>query len=391
MKKNGKSKLSPWPYVRNNKRRMASLILSLAAFAVMIYMVCYCIDASCKPFYEVCLNKYDHLNEIAINYGDRINEKIQKEKEQSNGKMSDKEYNRRFWEEAYKEFAKDKEKLKKLDHVDDVLMYKNGYVNYQSIAGNYGHVVYLFESIDDIKTYMNHTDLKIIKGRMPEKRGEIVVDKKIAKNQGDHLLDKLAEGYEVVGYTDTDDYACFGYAVEDENNGWELVLTDKRVSVKSDIEKLGFSVLYAYDYDSAEKDLDTAIGSLENVKYVFTIVTNIVLSLCIIVVLSFHISDRHNEWCLISSIGFSKIEVYVMAFKELLIGFVIALIVGLVSGIGCAYYMDRTVMENLGISIDLFSVDAIVLIISMYILMLALCQIPLFVNLNKITTIDEIE
>ena len=391
MNKKGKSKLSPWPYVRNNKRRMAALILSLAAFAVMIYMVCYCIDASCKPFYEVCLNKYDHVNEIAINYGDRINEKIQGEKEQSNGKMSDEEYNRRFWEEVYKEFAKDKEKLKSIDHVDEVLMFKCGYVSYRSIAGNFGQMAYLFENTDDIKTYMNYLDLKLVEGRMPEKRGEIVVDKKIAKNQGDELLYKLAEGYEVVGYTDTDDYTCFGYAMEDENNGWELFLTDKRVSLKSDIEKLGYSVVGSNDYNSYEKELDIAIGSLSDVKYVFTIVTNIVLSLCIIVVLSFHISDRHSEWCLISSIGFSKIEVYVMAFKELLIGFVIALIVGVLSGIGCACYMDQALMAELGIKIKIFSVDAIVLIISMYLLMLALCQIPLFININKITTIDEIE
>ena len=138
--------------------------------------------------------------------------------------------------------------------------------------------IFLFENTEDINTLFNHEKLKLIKGRMPQTRGEIVVDKKIADNQGDDLLNSLAEGYKVVGYVDSDKYISFGYAQENENNGWILFLTNQRTSVQKGIKNLGIDVISYSDYDSEKKDLKNEVGSFESVKMVFALVSNIALT-----------------------------------------------------------------------------------------------------------------
>ena len=383
MKANGKAKLSPWPYIKHNKRRMIALIISLSVFAVMLYAVCYIIDCTTKPFYEVKLNKYDSENIVSIKYTDDTVKK--------NEKMTDEEYTKLFWDRVYENFEKDREKLKSVEHVDDVLMYKSGMLRFRSIMGEMSTPIFLFENTEDINTLFNHEKLKLIKGRMPQTRGEIVVDKKIADNQGDDLLNSLAEGYKVVGYVDSDKYISFGYAQENENNGWILFLTNQRTSVQKGIKNLGIDVISYSDYDSVKKDLKNEVGSFESVKMVFALVSNIILSICIMVVLALHISDRHNEWCLISSIGFAKIDIYVMALKELLVAFISGIVLGIGLGYGCAELLDKLSMKPLGIHVSCLSIEGIKFAVIMIMIIFGLCQIPLFVNLNKVTTVDEIE
>ena len=270
-------------------------------------------------------------------------------------------------------------------------MFKRADLRFKTVTGDISQPVYLFENTDDIKTLTEHEDLKLVSGRMPEKRGELVVDKKIADNQGDNLLYNLSQEYKVVGYVDTSKYISFGFACEDENNGRVLVLTDKQVSVADDIRKAGIKVNSASDYESTKRYYDDDIGNLDNVKIVFSMVSNIILSLCIMVVLSLHISDRHNEWCLISSIGFSKFEIYIMALKELLFAFILGGGIGVCIGYLFAKYMDLTMMKPIGVHIPCFRMEGVTLAIIMIVMILGFCQLPLFVNLNKVTTIDEIE
>lgn len=379
-----KSRLSPWPYIKHNKRRMAALIISLAVFAAMLYLIVYIIDTTVMPFYDIGLEKYKTTNVLTIKFEETEDVK------QEEG-MTEEEYIKRYWNAVYKGFERVKGKIKAVDHVDDVLLFKRAELRFKTVTGDISQPVYLFENTDDIKTLTEHEDLKLVSGRMPEKRGELVVDKKIADNQGDNLLYNLSQEYKVVGYVDTSKYISFGFACEDENNGRVLVLTDKQVSVADDVRKAGVKVNAASDYESTKKYYDDDIGNLDNVKIVFSMVSNIILSLCIMVVLSLHISDRHNEWCLISSIGFSKFEIYIMALKELLFAFILGGGIGVCIGYLFAKYMDLTMMKPIGVHIPCFRMEGVTLAIIMIVMILGFCQLPLFVNLNKVTTIDEIE
>lgn len=379
-----KSKLSPWPYIKHNKRRMAALIISLAVFAAMLYLIVYIIDSTVLPFYDIGLEKYKSSNVLAIDYDETKDVKYEEG-------MTDEEYYKLFWNAVYKGFSRVKDKIKAIDHVDDVLLFKRSQLRFKTITGDMTEPVYLFENLDDINTLMKHEDLKIIRGRMPKKRGEIVVDRKIANNQGNALLNSMAEGYTVVGFIDSDKYISFGFACENENNGWLLVLTDKQVSVADDVRKAGIKVNSVQDYESTKKSFDSEVGGLDKVKIVFSMVSNIILSLCIMVVLSLHISDRHNEWCLISSIGFSKFEIYIMAIKELLFAFVLGGVLGISAGFLLSLYMDISTMKPIGVHIPCFRLEGVILAVIMIIMILGFCQLPLFVNLNKVTTIDEIE
>ncbi|MBR6253892.1 MAG: hypothetical protein IKR22_00510, partial [Clostridiales bacterium] len=63
-------------------------------------------------------------------------------------------------------------------------------------------------------------DGKLLSGRMPEKPGEIVVEKKLLNNHrnDNNLLSYLGSKYKVVGSVESDYYLAFGITQPGEND-----------------------------------------------------------------------------------------------------------------------------------------------------------------------------
>ena len=138
----------------------------------------------------------------------------------------------------------------------------------------------------------------------------------------------------------------------------------------------------------ASKDV---IEDLNNIKVIFTAVAGSLLSICVLVVLGLHIRDRHEEWCLYNSIGFSVGEIYIMALKELLISFALAIAFGaLATGvlIGC---LKVFLVDPMGLPLNPVRPGDMKMVGIMLITVFALCQIPVFWQMRTITTVDEIE
>ena len=101
--------------------------------------------------------------------------------------------------------------------------------------------------------------------------------------------------------------------------------------------------------------------------------------------------DRHEEWCLMNSIGFSSGEIYSMALRELLFCFVMALGIGVVFSAAEGIAFDKLLCAPIGVHIDLFRKSTIPVVIGVMTAIYGCAQIPLFVNIRKVCTVDAIE
>ena len=110
-----------------------------------------------------------------------------------------------------------------------------------------------------------------------------------------------------------------------------------------------------------------------------------------LVVLSMHIRDRHDEWCLMSSIGFSTSDVFVMAIKEMLICFLSAVAIGAIISTITVVILNAVMVEPLGLTVNSIRFQDMGIISVAILGIYGLCQIPLILAMRRIQTVDEIE
>ncbi|MBR2750434.1 MAG: ABC transporter permease [Clostridiales bacterium] len=378
---NTKSRLSPWPYLRNNRVRSTALVISLAMFMVMIYVMNYIIGGTNEPFRKCDVETMDRLRIVSS---------------RMNLDNMDFDSDEAFLAEAWKEAADLGKEMEKEEDVVRAVPYAAQYVSLNSFIGQYGVDCYLFQEASCCEMYLSHMEAKLISGRMPENPGEIVVDRKLLdnhKNDND-LLKSMGTSYKVVGEVSSEYYLCFGIAMPGENNVVILAMVKpgSDIDLRPVVEKQGYKVRNYVDTAVAEKNLVEGMGgSLDTVQTIFTGVSGGLLLICVSVVVAIHIMDRHNEWCLLNSIGFSTSEIYLMALKELLICVLLAMIVGTVLSFGSCILMEKLMYNPIGITINIYRIGAIPRILAVIALLLGIAQIPLFSGMRKIQTIDAIE
>ena len=155
--------------------------------------------------------------------------------------------------------------------------------------------------------------------------------------------------------------------------------------------KAGYDPQYFSNQEKALKAHKDSLGSMDIVQTILTSVSGALLLICVAVVLSLHIMDRHNEWCLFHSIGFSTGEIYVMALKEILICIGIALVVGSVLSWLTVFCLNVFLYEPVGVAIKLWRPDAVPRILAVFLALIGIAQIPIWNGMRKIQTIDTIE
>lgn len=375
-----RSKLSPWPYIRNNRVRTTALIVSLSAFILMMYVVNYVIGGMDEPFYAGDVAPYERIQIVSSNLG-------------LNGEdyESDDEYMQEAWVRA----RAAAETVSKEDGVIDAKPFAWQYVILNSVIGNSSMDCFLFENASDCEDYLKHMDAKLASGRMPEKAGEILVDKKLEKNHSNdgELLEYLGRKYEVVGTVDSDYYLAFGIEQPGENDINILIMTKEgsQVDGKALFEKTGYEVWYYRTLEKAKANHEDSLGSMGIVQTLLTAVSGALLLICVSVVLALHIMDRHNEWCLLNSIGFSTGEIFVMALKEILICIALSIVVGAVLCAIVVFGLKTFLYDPLGIYIKSWRPAALPRIGIVFLALLGFAQIPIFNGMRKIQTIDTIE
>ncbi len=375
-----RSKLSPWPYIRNNRVRTTVLIISLSVFMLMIYCVNYVIGGIGEPFYQSDVAPYDRMQLVASQLD-------------MNGAdyETDEEYLMEAWNRARSACAS----IPRQDGVVDAKAFAWQDVPLNSVIGSTSVDCFLFEDAKDCEEYLSHMDAKLVSGRMPEKAGEIVLEKRLINNHknDNDLMKYMGDNYEVVGTVKSDYYLAFGIAQPGENDINELLLIEpgSQVNPKEAFEQSGYETSWFRDKAKALKNHEESIGAMGTVQTLLTAVSGALLLICVSVVLSLHIMDRHSEWCLLHSIGFSTGEIYVMALKEILICVAISVVTGAVLSALTVIGLHTFLYEPIGVAIKLWRGDAIPRILVVFLALIGVAQIPIFTGMRKIQTIDAIE
>ncbi|MCR5803352.1 MAG: hypothetical protein K6G47_03730 [Clostridia bacterium] len=374
-----KTGLSPLPYIKNNKRRILALVISISLFGTMLYVLGYFLGTFEEPYGEPVTKIYDHITlflENPIRYApeDYV--------EDPNVDLDTR---------AIPIMEKEAETVSK-DIGEEVLVVRRGVYRIESSVGMQTIPIFYFQTPEDAQKFYDKYDMELVEGRMPQNPGEMVVDEISYTNQGDDLFDLSNDNYKIVGKVKCDNYAFFGLPLPNENNFMCMILHDENdIDYKELLTKMGHETSYFYNRDNRIEDSKGDMESLPKIKFLFTGISTAVLLICVVAVLSLHIRDRHEEWCLLNSIGYSVTDVYLMAIKEQLISFGLAAVVTAVLSTISVIIIKTLMVDPKGFYISEIRPEDIKLIAEVFLAVFALCNIPIFIQLRKITTIDDIE
>lgn len=291
--------------------------------------------------------------------------------------------------------------LKVHDGVEEVVYSQVLSANYQGIVGSVSYYFPLLEP-EQVPAYLEHMDAKLVDGRMPKADGEILVDKKVFMNRKMQLDGYFMENYygkvfKVVGVVESDYLVCVGTPKGYMNTGWYMtvycneensdmakVLKDTGIEV-TEYDTLHDAVEWKKSYKEMVTDvLDVAIVALLVVVMVF-------LAISILVAYISFMRSRVNEYCLYSSIGFGRKEIYGMMMREIALIFGMSTVIGIVVTMIILYVFAHMVLDNMGLIYRYFDFAHLLRIVAAFMAIIGVLQIPILVTIHKIKTVDRME
>ena len=211
------------------------------------------------------------------------------------------------------------------------------------------------------------------------------------------MEESYGKNFKIVGALESDNFATVGTPQGFNNAGWYIVvLCDEEHSDMSVVvEDLG-GKLTVWDElldVSAWRDMydNDIVAALDGMITGILIVITVFLTIAIVVAYVSFMRSRANEYCLYSSIGYSRKGIYYMMMRELMLIFGISMAVGAVIAIIAMIILGENLLAYLGLSYELWYPDQIVKIIAVFAAIVGVLQIPVLVTLYKIKTIDMIE
>jgi len=384
-----KKGISAVKYIRNNKRTCFVLIIAFALTIMVMYVINFLLSATKESFKTIMLEMpkkvmYANLSDEA--YG--INEEDFATHEE--------------YVDKYQETVEETEN--KMRALDGVKFVKRAQKIDSKYAGIIGIVVYetpLLEK-EEIKGYMDHFNAKLIDGKMPEEPGDILVDKNVFANRhyeigGYYMKDFYGETFKVCGVIESDYMICVGMPNGFTNSGWYTVICiDEPIKEFKDIaEKLDLNISETEDIIDANDYRafydDDVVKSIDSSMDIIILVVMIFLAISVIVAYVSFMRNRVSEYCLYSSIGYSKKSIYAMMMREMIIIFGTGIIIGaMIAGV-IVIFLNKTAVEPMGLIGKLVDLNQISKIMTAIICIIGLLQIPAVMTINSIKTIDMIE
>lgn len=384
-----KRKLSALKFVLNNKRQVWVMIVALSLTFMTMYIINFLFLTTQESFKTLFL---EQPKRVAYLYMTPDTMGVDKEEY-----ASDDEYNAAINKARDKVIAD----IKEHKGISDAVLTQTLYANYQGIIGQVGFNFPLL-SKEQIPEYVNHMKAKLIEGRMPEGDGEILVDEKVLKNQKMEIggyCNESAYGqtFKVVGVLESDYMTCVGTPRGYTNSGWYIVVLcdDKNADMTKVLHDIGitpseYDLIYdCVDWSDSYKEMVTE--QLDAALLAILIVVIIFLAISILVAYISFMRSRVNEYCLYTSIGFGRKDVYGMILREILIIFGISIILGLLVTIIIMIGLGNSVLEPMGLLYKYFYPEHLLRILAAFVAIVGLLQIPIAVTINNIKTIDMIE
>ena len=384
-----KKGISAVKYIRNNKRTCFVLIIAFALTIMVMYVINFLLSATKESFKTIMLEMpkkvmYANLSDAA--YG--INEEDFATHEE--------------YVDKYQETVEETEnKMRALDGVKFVKRAQKIDTKYAGIIGMVVYETPLLEK-EEIKGYIDHFNAKLIDGKMPEEPGDVLVDKNVFANRhyeigGYYMKDFYGETFKVCGVIESDYMICVGMPNGFTNSGWYTVICiDEPITQFKDIaEKLDLNISETEDIidenDYREFYDDDVVKSIDSSMDIIILVVMIFLAVSVIVAYVSFMRNRVSEYCLYSSIGYSKKSIYAMMMREMIIIFGTGIIIGaMIAGV-IVIFLNKTAVEPMGLIGKLVDLNQISKIMTAIICIIGLLQIPAVMTINSIKTIDMIE
>lgn len=384
-----KKGISAVKYIRNNKRTCFVLIIAFALTIMVMYVINFLLSATKESFKTIMLEMpkkvmYANLSDAA--YG--INEEDFATHEE--------------YVDKYQETVEETEnKMRALDGVKFVKRAQKIDTKYAGIIGMVVYETPLLEK-EEIKGYIDHFNAKLIDGKMPEEPGDILVDKNVFANRhyeigGYYMKEFYGETFKVCGVIESDYMICVGMPNGFTNSGWYTVICiDEPITQFKDIaEKLDLNISETEDIIDANDYRafydDDVVKSIDSSMDIIILVVMIFLAVSVIVAYVSFMRNRVSEYCLYSSIGYSKKSIYAMMMREMIIIFGTGIIIGaMIAGV-IVIFLNKTAVEPMGLIGKLVDLNQISKIMTAIICIIGLLQIPAVMTINSIKTIDMIE
>lgn len=387
--------LSPLRYIRNNKRRVSVLVISLCLCFAIIYVTNFLVMSTQETAKKIMVENLHKMQSISLSY-DTIGLDTEKYDFESEAEMD------KLKEDEAKAIDDAIKKLEKVDGIKKAFRSYPFYLNIKPPIAALDYETYMTDP-ENIKPIMDHMGASLAEGKIPEKKGEVIIDRASALNNhlavGDYLRRSAFDqnkDYTIVGIADCDTY--FGCGVINEQKGVHItMLTDDSIT---DLEKVLTDIGYNFnkEYDGVmdfktyehfyEKFVKKEIE--QSTEYIY-IGIFILLFISLFVVYTTYLRDRHNEWCLYCSIGYSRKTIYLSIMGELIFTFITAIILGAIITALMVFGLDALMMRPLGIACRYFYPKTLAEILCAFVLLLALLQIPVRYALYKIRTIDAMD
>ena len=381
-----KSNLSAWKYVKNNKKSVATMISALALSFAVIYIVHVLLMTSVEGFKPMLLEFPKKVG--FVNISEKTLEKS-KVKGAENGDTKEKM-------QVLLDTLRAKEGIK------DITWAQVLQAQLQAVIGMWSEEFPLYTTTEEIERYLDHTGAKLVKGRLPEAAGEVVISSMVLKNRkmqvGDWFRKEvLGETFRIVGEVESDimvsagmpnhNYNCGSYYViqyDEENADLTAFFTEMGVELSAGDIVYDLPVHREHFREDCDELIADIVNTISAVVMFFVAVT------MLIAYVSF-LRNRVNEYCLYASIGYRRWEVYGMMMREMTIIFGIGFLLGTVTALPTALIVKTAILDPAGIVSVAWYPVMIAKLGAIMLLILGLLQIPVLVSIRKIKTIDEIE
>lgn len=377
--------LSAMNYIKNNKRRVAVLVVSLTMSFVLFYLVRFLLSSATETF-GACL--VDNTEKVQYVWLPSSSFDVDRES------LTEEEW----WERICEEQRKLGQRLAEEKEIKQVYFTEVDYVEIVSVVGQY-YIEMPMLPKEEIEAYMEHYGAVLTDGRMPEKKNELLMSSDIMKNGSYKIGDSLGDNPDtkIVGVVDCEYYFAVGVWEGEYNNPLLCILSDGSIEdMAVYIHELGYEFeekdAEIVDVKNGEHDLKRDVEDViqSSMKGVQDVITCVVCIAMFIVYISY-LRDRRNEWCLYASIGFSKKAIYASVMRELLFTFGLSILLTAGILVVLVVILDHTMIQAMGLRCKYLYPDEILDNLCVYILFLGVLQLPIRQALHQIQTIDAMD
>lgn len=378
-------KLYARTYLKNNKKRVATLIISLTLCVALNYLTSFLLGVSTETVKPIC---YDITRRMQyVSYMD-MGELVPDDAEYESYDEAVAMYNR--------ELEKQGQKIEnECDKVEKVFTAQSIDASLNALFATWYFEGALMES-NEVQEYLDLYDAELIEGRLPQNDGEVVLDSVTMKNNSYKIGDPVDYYtlYTIVGVVESDLNLICGTPHPDDTSSKRMFIFSEGIEdLKAEMAEIGIklddSYVYWTDYVTQTEDfqvnmVDAIEGSTEIVYAGIVILMCIALSVIYITFLR----DRHSEWCLYASIGYSRKSIYLSIMRELLFTFILSLVIGAGITALAVWLIDILYLVPHGLGCNYFNGEAIRDVLLDFLVFFAILQIPVRYALYRIKTID---